>query len=69
MLVLLFSCAFFVLWREEGESLKEVLLRVSALATDFSETVEVEINPLIVFDKGRGCDVVAARIFLKDGPV
>jgi acyl-CoA synthetase (NDP forming) len=49
--------------------LKEVLLRFSALVDDFAEISEMEINPLMVFDKGKGCVVVDARIFLKGGQV
>ena len=29
---------------------------------DFPEILEMEINPLMVFDKGSGCAVVDARI-------
>jgi acyl-CoA synthetase (NDP forming) len=49
-------------------ALKEVLLRFSALVDDFPEIAEMEINPLMVFDKGQGCMVVDARIRMK-GPV
>jgi acyl-CoA synthetase (NDP forming) len=49
-------------------SLKDVLLRFSALVDDFSEIAEMEINPLMVFDEGEGCMVVDARIRMK-GPV
>lgn len=56
-------------WRgstpKDIESLKEVLLRFSALIDDFPEIVEMEINPLMVFDKGKGCMVVDARILMK----
>jgi acetyltransferase len=45
------------------DALKDVLLRFSALVEDFTEITEVEINPLIVFE--RGCTVVDARIFFK----
>ncbi len=56
-------------WRgsspKDLDALKEVLLRFSALVDDFAEIAEMEINPLMVFDKGRGCAVVDARILLK----
>lgn len=56
-------------WRgsspKDVNALKEVLLRFSALVTDFSEIGEMEINPLIVFDEGQGCALVDARIFIK----
>jgi acetyl coenzyme A synthetase (ADP forming)-like protein len=46
-------------------ALREVLLRFSALVNDFAEIAEMEINPLMVFDEGRGCAVVDARILLR----
>jgi len=56
-------------WRGSPESdvgaLSEVLLRFSALIEDFPEIGEVEINPLMVFEKGRGCSAVDARILLR----
>lgn len=56
-------------WRgsnpKDVESLREVLLRFSSLIDDFDEIAEMEINPLMVFDRGKGCAVVDARIFLK----
>lgn len=60
-------------WRgsspKDVDSLKEVLLRFSALVRDFAEIAEMEINPLVVFDAGQGCSVVDARILLKTGQV
>ena len=56
-------------WRgstpKDVDCLKEVLLRFSALVDDFPEIVEMEINPLMVFDRGRGCTVVDARISMR----
>jgi acetyl coenzyme A synthetase (ADP forming)-like protein len=56
-------------WRgsppKDIEALKEVLLRFSALIEDFTEIEAVEINPLMVFDSGRGCSAADARIFFK----
>ncbi len=56
-------------WRgsipKDVQCLKEVLLRFSALVDDFAEISEMEINPLMVFDSGKGCAVVDARIFVK----
>ena len=45
------------------DALKDVLLRFSALVEDFTEITEVEINPLVVFEKG--CAVVDARMLFK----
>ncbi|HTG01076.1 MAG TPA: GNAT family N-acetyltransferase [Nitrospirota bacterium] len=56
-------------WRgssmRDVDALKEVLLRFSAMIDDFTEIAEMEINPLMVFDKGKGCAVVDARILIK----
>jgi acyl-CoA synthetase (NDP forming) len=56
-------------WRgsapKDMDSLKEVLLRFSALVDDFAEIAEMEINPVMVFDAGKGSSVVDARIFFK----
>ncbi len=49
-------------------ALKEVLLRFSALIEDFPEISEMEVNPLLVFDRGRGCAALDARIMVKQAP-
>ena len=58
-------------WRgssaKDIDALKGVLLRFSALIDDFPEIVEMEINPLMVFNAGQGCSVVDARIFIRGG--
>ena len=46
------------------ESIVECLQRMSQLVTDFSEIQEIEINPLLVFEQGKGCKVVDARIVI-----
>jgi acetyltransferase len=43
----------------------ETLLRLSQLVTDFPEIVEMDINPLMVFEKGRGAMGVDMRLVLK----
>jgi acetyltransferase len=43
----------------------EMLLRLSQLVTDFPEIVEMDINPLMVFEKGRGAMGVDMRLVLK----
>jgi len=45
-------------------AITEGLLRLSQLATDFPEIVEVEINPLAVFPRGKGAMAVDARLAL-----
>ncbi len=44
------------------DALAECLARLSQLAVDLEEIVELDINPLIVFEKGHGARVVDARI-------
>jgi len=59
-------------WRgshpHDVNALKEVLLRFSALVEDFPEIDQIEINPLIVFDEGKGCAAVDARVLAKISP-
>ncbi|HXX82280.1 MAG TPA: GNAT family N-acetyltransferase [Thermodesulfovibrionales bacterium] len=60
-------------WRgstpKDIEALKEILLRFSALIEDFPEIAEMEINPLMVFDRGNGCTAVDARILFRPNTV
>lgn len=46
------------------ESIVETVLRASQLVTDFPEIVEMDINPLMVYDKGQGSLMLDARIIL-----
>jgi acetyl coenzyme A synthetase (ADP forming)-like protein len=46
------------------EAIEDVLLRLSQLVTDFPEIVEMDINPLVVFEKGRGAVSVDMRLVL-----
>jgi acetyltransferase len=50
--------------RSDLNALAETLLKVSQLATDFPEIVEMDINPLIVFEEGRGVMGVDMRLVL-----
>jgi acetyl coenzyme A synthetase (ADP forming)-like protein len=53
-------------------AIAECLKRLSQLATDFEEIEELDINPLLVFEQGKGAKVVDARILLKKnqkGPI
>lgn len=58
-------------WRgsppKDLDALREVLLRFSALIEDLPEIAAVEINPLMVFDQGKGTMAVDARILFKSG--
>jgi len=46
------------------EAIAECLLRLSQLAIEIEEIEELDINPLMVFEQGRGAKVVDARILL-----
>jgi acetate---CoA ligase (ADP-forming) len=48
------------------DSVLDTLLRVSQLVIDYPEIVEMDINPLMVYDKGQGSLVLDARIILGD---
>ena len=45
-------------------ALRDALLRLSQLSHDFEAIKEVDLNPLIALEKGKGCKVVDARIVL-----
>ncbi len=45
-------------------SVRQCILRLAALAEDVAEIKELDINPLIVLDEGKGCFVADARIML-----
>lgn len=46
------------------DSIVECIERLSQLVTDFSEIQEIDINPLLVFEQGKGCKVIDARIVI-----
>lgn len=48
--------------RKDIEAVIEVLLKVSHLVTEFPEIVEMDINPLMVFDEGRGVMALDMRL-------
>jgi acetyltransferase len=45
-------------------AVEEVLLRVSQLVTEFPEVVELDINPLLVFEEGKGVSAIDMRLVL-----
>jgi acyl-CoA synthetase (NDP forming) len=44
----------------------EILIRFSQLCSDLSEINEMDLNPVFVFDKGKGAVVVDARMKIKN---
>jgi acetyl coenzyme A synthetase (ADP forming)-like protein len=44
------------------EALREMLLRISRLAVDVPEIVELDLNPVLAMSPGNGCRIVDARI-------
>ncbi len=57
-------------WRgsppRDKEALRDILLRFSALIDDFPEIDQVEINPLILYEEGKGAAAVDVRIFMRE---
>ncbi len=51
--------------KADVDMLIDILLKSSKLATDFPEIDQMDLNPIIVYEKGKGCAVVDARIILK----
>ncbi len=47
------------------KSIEDCIKRLSQLATDFDVIKELDINPLLVYEKGQGCTIVDARIILQ----
>jgi acetyl coenzyme A synthetase (ADP forming)-like protein len=48
----------------DTEAIVDTLLRLSQLVTDFPEIMEMDVNPLIVFEAGRGAVGVDMRLVL-----
>jgi acetyltransferase len=46
-------------------AVKEALLRLSQLVTDFPEILEIDINPLMVLPVGKGAVVIDSRLTIK----
>jgi len=46
-------------------AVRESLLRLSQLVTDFSEILEIDINPLMVLPVGKGAVVIDSRLTIK----
>jgi 4-hydroxybutyryl-CoA synthetase (ADP-forming) len=44
--------------------LSECIQRLSQLVTDFTEIKELDMNPVLVMEKGKGCKILDVRIGL-----
>ncbi|MEM0026919.1 MAG: acetate--CoA ligase family protein [Ignisphaera sp.] len=47
------------------EAIVNVLVRASRLVMDIPEIAEMDLNPIFVYEEGKGCKVVDARIVLE----
>ncbi len=47
------------------DKLVEALVKLSQLGSDFLEIEEMDLNPVLAFDKGKGASVVDARIKIR----
>lgn len=48
------------------DAIADTIVKLSALATDCPQIKELDINPLIVLEKGMGCFVADAKIILEN---
>jgi acyl-CoA synthetase (NDP forming) len=55
---------------KKGDTLKleESLERLSQMACELQEINELDINPYVVFEDGKGCKALDARILIKLAP-
>jgi acetyltransferase len=49
----------------DTEAIVDAILRMSQLVTDFPEIVEIDINPLMVFEQGKGALGIDMRLILR----
>jgi len=52
--------------KADVEAVVETILRLSKLALDFPQIMEVEINPLLVLSEGKGVLALDGRVILQD---
>ncbi len=52
--------------RSDLKALADVLLKVSQMVTDFGEIVEMDINPLTLFEEGKGAVGIDMRLVLAE---
>ena len=47
------------------EAVKDILIRVSKLMLEVSEVQDIDLNPIMLYEKGRGAVAVDVRVILK----
>ena len=52
-------------WPCDIDAIRDCILRLSQMVTEHPQIAELDINPLIVYPKGKGCVVADSRILLK----
>jgi acetate---CoA ligase (ADP-forming) len=50
---------------KDTNAIAESISRLSQLVNDFDEIKEIDVNPIIVYQQGKGCKAVDARIILE----
>jgi succinyl-CoA synthetase beta subunit len=50
----------------DEEAVVDVLMKVSEMITQLDEVAEIDINPLLVSERGRGAKVADVRFILGD---
>jgi acyl-CoA synthetase (NDP forming) len=50
---------------EDEDSLIDIICRVSSLMTEINYKNEIDLNPVIMHEKGKGVFIVGSRIFLR----
>jgi acyl-CoA synthetase (NDP forming) len=54
----------------DAPALEDLLLRLSVMVEELPHLAEIDLNPVLVFEKGTGCVVLDARIRIAEpGPV
>ena len=48
------------------DAIADCLKRLSQLVVDFEDILELDINPMVVYEKGQGCRIVDARIVVAE---
>ena len=46
------------------EKVREAILRIGHLVWDFPELQDLDINPIFVYDEGKGCSALDVKITL-----